>query len=54
MNEELIPLLGEIRDQLKRIADVLQSFHEDPLPVDVGEPVIRLKEKPKEPKWRIQ
>jgi len=26
MTEELIPLLGEMRDQLKRIADVLEAI----------------------------
>jgi len=42
---ELVPLLGEIRDQLKRIADSLKAFEEGnpPLPVEIGEPTIRIR-----------
>jgi len=48
MNEELVPVLGEIRDQLKRIADALEAITikgEANLNVELGEPTIRLKER---------
>jgi hypothetical protein len=48
LSDELIPLLGEIRDQIKRIADVLEgaSFKgETMFNVEIGEPTIRLREK---------
>lgn len=43
---EQVAVLGEIRDQLKRIADVLEKLAtaELILPVEIGEPTIRLKE----------
>jgi len=46
--DELIPLLGEIRDQLKRIANVLEGASlngEYSFNVEIGEPTIRLREK---------
>ena len=47
-SEEFIPLLGEIRDQLKRIADVLKAITikgESNLNVELGEPTIQLRER---------
>jgi hypothetical protein len=45
-NDEQIALLGDIRDQLKRIADVVEKLAtaELILPVEIGEPTIRVKE----------
>lgn len=64
---ELVPLLGEIRDQLKRIANSLQFIEnlgiiakaamEDlqkndwVLPVEIGEPTVRVRHKLKDGKW---
>jgi len=45
---ELVPVLGEIRDQLKRIADILEAITVNGtsnLNVELGEPTIRLRER---------
>jgi len=44
--EEFIPLLGEIRDQLKRLADLLEGATNGThnLNVEIGEPTIRIKD----------
>lgn len=44
---ELVPLLGEIRDQLKRIADMLET---GTLNIEIGEPVVRVRRKRKDQK----
>jgi len=47
-NSPDLVLLGEIRDQLKRIADVLEAITikgESNLNVELGEPTIRLRER---------
>jgi hypothetical protein len=45
-SSELVPLLGEIRDQLKRLADTLQGLTDGSglvLAVEIGEPTVRVK-----------
>jgi hypothetical protein len=45
-SSELVPLLGEIRDQLKRLADLLEGatngLHN--LNVEIGEPTIKIRD----------
>jgi len=42
---ELVPLLGEIRDQLKRLADLFEGATNGThnLNVEIGEPTVRVK-----------
>lgn len=49
---ELVPLLGEIRDQLKRIAEVLEksAMGDAPINIEIGEPTVRVRMKRKDNK----
>lgn len=55
-SSELVPLLGEIRDQLKRIADLLEGATNGAhnLNIEIGEPTVRVKTletEKKGPRW---